>query len=407
MDTEINGIKESKKAGKALKITAAVLLSACLIASLGLNVYQAYAQERYAGKMGGFIDEQRERWAEEEKQENDYIEDGFKVGGEYEIRSTTHISDAYLSGDNSQLSSEDKETLKMAADVLDEVIADGMSDYQKELAVYQWMVKNIGHGSSGVISRPGMSRSAFTPHDVLISKSAVCVGYATTFRLFMNMLGMDCHIVHNEYHSWDLVKLDDDWYHVDIYSDAYGTMYVNFNMTDKLCTQGHNWDESALPEAKSVKYSPAVQNGVEVDTIYDVPAQLKQALEDNSSSLFCKFKTPLTEYEEEVAEFLVQTLDMAIDYLPDASYYMSAAWYPDEQDNYILGFFIRNYNDQDEPDGFDAASEEGRKIIQIIAEVFELDPTDLGLSSSNDFPYDEPAVDPDDPIDVEIICEWK
>ena len=26
----------------------------------------------------------------------------------------------------------------------------------------------------------------------------------------MQMLGLECHIVHNEYHSWDLVKLDDD-----------------------------------------------------------------------------------------------------------------------------------------------------------------------------------------------------
>ena len=25
----------------------------------------------------------------------------------------------------------------------------------------------------------------------------------------MNMLGMDCRIVHNEYHSWNLVRLDD------------------------------------------------------------------------------------------------------------------------------------------------------------------------------------------------------
>ena len=62
-----------------------------------------------------------------------------------------------------------------------------------------------------------------------------------------------------------LVKLEDGWYHVDIYSDAHGVLYGNFNMTDQTARNGHNWDESALPEAKSVKYSPAVQNAVEVD----------------------------------------------------------------------------------------------------------------------------------------------
>ena len=46
----------------------------------------------------------------------------------------------------------------MAKEVLDEVVEDGMSDYEKEEAVYKWMVKNIGHGRGGVISRPGMDR---------------------------------------------------------------------------------------------------------------------------------------------------------------------------------------------------------------------------------------------------------
>ena len=40
-------------------------------------------------------------------------------------------------------------------------------------------------------------------------------------------------------------------------------------MTDQVARNGHNWDESALPEAKGVKYSPAVQNAVEVDGVLD------------------------------------------------------------------------------------------------------------------------------------------
>ena len=234
MNTEANAagaaVKNPGKGGKAVKIAAALLLSCCLIASLGLNVYQAAVQNR---KVSEYIDHELERQAEAAKQENQYMEDGYKVGGEYEIRSTAHISDAYISGDHSRLSQEDRDTLRMAEEVLEQVIEDGMDGYEKEEAVYKWMVENIGHGSRSVISRPGMSHSAFTPHDVLSSRAAVCVGYATTFRLFMNMLGMDCHIVHNEYHSWDLVQLEGDWYHVDVYIDSHGVLYGNFNMTDE------------------------------------------------------------------------------------------------------------------------------------------------------------------------------
>ena len=423
MNTDVNETteaKQSKKKGSAVKITAAVLLSVCLIASLGLNVYQSYAQREYADQVGGFIDEQRDRWAEEEKQENEYIEDGFKVGGEYEIRSTTHISDAYKTGDESQLSPEDKETLKMAKDVLDEVIEDGMDDYEKEEAIYKWLVKNIGHGSGGVIGRPGMRRSAFTPHDVLSNRTAVCVGYATTFRMFMNMLGMDCHIVHNEYHSWDLVKLEDgEWYHVDVYSDAHGGLYGNFNMTDAVCRSGHNWDESALPEAKGVKYSPAVRMAVEVDSVLDIPAATKAVLDGQSGSVtaFFKFKAPLTEAENSQAEYLVSQLEMAL-HMALEDCYMNAMWYPGEGESEILGLSIERYNeepdDPDDPNQFNPDSEVARQILKAIAEAFELDPEMLGLTGENpDTPIDEVIGSADGPTQVitkpdgTVVTTWN
>ncbi len=381
MSTETETM-EHKAPGKGIKVAKGVgagLLALCLVGSLGLNVYQAQAQRDYANQMGAFIAEQKERWAKAEEQENTYQEDGYKVAGEYEIRSTTHISDAYKSGDDSQLSAEDKDTLKMAKDVLDEVLSDGMDNYEKELAVYRWMVANIGNnGSDGVIVRPGSGGSPFTPHDVLKSKNAVCVGYATTFRLFMNMLGMDCHIVHNDYHSWDLVELEpDQWYHVDVYSDAHGAEFANFNMTDAICGMGHSWDGSALPVADSVKYSPAVQNSVELDGLLDVPAQFKKAVDEGLGAVYFRFKTPLTEEEQSTANFLVSVLENAINATMENSYFQ-ALWYPGEDGNDILGLLMERYDDDEPEPGFDSSSPEGKAVIQAIAEAFGLEPADLG-----------------------------
>lgn len=397
--TETAGGKTQGKGLKAAKAAGAGLLALCLVGSLGLNVYQAQAQQKYAAEMGAFIAEQKDRWAKAEEQENTYQEDGFKVAGEYEIRSTTHISDAYKSGDDSQLSAADKDTLKMAKDVLDEVLSDGMDNYEKELAVYQWMVANIGNdGSDGVIVRPGSGGSPFTPHDVLSSKNAVCVGYATTFRLFMNMLGMDCHIVHNDYHSWDLVELEpDQWYHVDVYSDAHGAEFANFNMTDAICDMGHSWDGSALPVADSVKYSPAVQNSVEVDSLLDVPALFKKALDEKQGAVYYRFKTPLTEEEQPKADFLAALLENAMRATIEDAYFQ-AMWYPGEDGNDILGLLMERY-DEDEPEpGFDPSSPEAKAVIRAIAEAFGLDPAELG--DMGDEP--DPDIPVDDPIPVPI-----
>ena len=384
---------ENKAPGKGLRIAKGVgagVLTLCLVASLGLNIYQASVQNR---KVNSFIEGQLERQAREEEQENTYQEDGFVVGGDYEIRSTTHISDAYKSGDDSQLSQADKDTLEMARAVLDEVIKDGMDNYEKELAVYTWMVENIGnHGSEGVIGRPGGSTSAYTPHDVLISKNAVCVGYATTFRLFMNMLGMDVHIVHNDYHSWDLVELEDgQWYHVDVYSDAHGALYGNFNMTDEVCQMGHDWDGSALPVADSVKYSPAVRTSVELDGLLSVPAQLKKDMDEGKCAMFYRFKTPLTEGDMGTADFLAQLLDTAVTSMPDGSYYyFRAFWYPGENEEKILGLMMEKDEEPGDTPSIDPGSPEGKAIINAIAEAFGIDPAELG-GAIDDPSGDEPV----------------
>ncbi len=373
MDTEkTNGRKGRGPA--ILKAVGAGALALCLLASLGLNIYQAAVSGRKTAEFEDYI---LERIAEEEKQENTYIEDGYLVDGRYEIRSTVRISDAYLSGDDSQLSREERETLKMASAVLDEVTEDGMTDYEKEEAVYLWMVKNIGQGTGGTISRPETDFDATTPHGVLAGRFAVCVGYATTFRLFMNMLGLECHIVHNEYHSWDLVELDGDWYHVDIYGDSTRTPYGNFNMTDALARGNHAWDESALPEAKSAKYTPAVQKAVELDRVLDVPAAVSGALDGKDAVLYYKFKEPLTDEDMTAADYMASLLETVLNggYLEDGeSYYFQASWYPGEgEDDWILGLTLESYASQDEP-GLDNESPEAQEIAEAVAVAFGLDP---------------------------------
>lgn len=380
MNNERNGMpssSEKKSTGKkAAKAAVSTLLAGCLIASLGLNIYQADRSNAQNKKVNKFIDNQLERQAKEEEQENTYQEDGYVIGGEYEIRSTTHISDAYKKGDDSSLEDEDKKTLKMASDILKKVIKDGMNSYEKERAVYNWMYKNIGQGSGSVVTLPGENSHAYTPYNVLSGQSAVCVGYATTFRLFMNMLDMDCHIVHNDYHSWDMVRLDDnEWYQVDVYSDVSGrSQYRNFNMTDEVSRSSHDWDASSLPEAKGVKYSCAVQNNKELKDIYAVPANLKKALDKKKTSLYYKFKKPLKREDLPIADLLLTQMNMALTSMPGfENYNISGSWYQDEQEQYILGLFIYNYDDIESTDTFDENSPEGRRITKAVSEAFGVD----------------------------------
>ncbi|MDD6038721.1 MAG: transglutaminase domain-containing protein [bacterium] len=359
-DAAENGKKTKTKKTKQKKvpvgiiagITCAVLAVGGLGAGIGMGISLSREligqNEKQYEKVSRFIDDERERQAKEEEKESEYQEDGFKVAEQYEIRSTTHISDAYKNNDPSALSEEDRETYDMAKAILDEIIKDNMSVYEKEVAVYDWMYNNIGQGSGHVIALPGASSNSFTPHDVLKSRSAVCVGYATTFRMFVNMLGMDCHIVHNDYHSWDMVQLDDnEWYQLDIYSDVSGhTQYRNFNMTDEMARNGHDWDGSSLPEAKGYTYSYAVQNAKPIGGLMEVPAKIREMLsQPGSRGIYCKFPKKLSEEDLALADLMISQCQSAAYVLPELNgREITARWCAAEDDTYILEVYTMDYS---------------------------------------------------------------
>ena len=358
-----------------IALAASIAVSA---ASLGYNV-------RQSARVNRFITNQLKRQAKEEEKKSNYQEDGYKVGGQYEIRSTKDISDAYKSGDDSKLSDTDKETLKTASDILKKIIRDGDSDYQKELAVYEWMFENIGQGQSTVVTLPAASGSDFTPQGVLVSKQAVCVGYATTFRMFMQMLGMDCHIVHNDYHSWDLVKLDDcKWYHVDIYTDVSGkSEFQNFNMTDATAKTGHDWDTAALPAADGIRYTYAVQNNTKVSDLTSVVARVKKEVDKKASerkSQYFSFEKKYKADDLGKADAVVNGLNAALQNSGLSELNISGAWYNGENDSYILGIFISDYSSQNT--GTQLTKKEKEKLSEAIMKAFGVEVSDdqLGIS---------------------------
>lgn len=386
----------------------AVLLVGGVGTSIGMSAWMMNTQAAQNEKVSKFIDDERARQAEEAAQESTYQEDGYKVMDQYEIRSTTQISDAYLNNDPSGLSDEDKKTYDMAKAVLDEIITDGMSDYEKELAIYNWMVDNIGQGSGHTISMPGQNSESYTPHDVLLNHNAVCVGYATTFRLLANMEGMEVHIVHNDYHSWDMVKLDDgEWYQLDIYSDASGSKYRNFNMTDEQARNGHDWDDSALPEAKGTKYSYAVQSAVEVKDLFEIPAKVRDIIKPGKSgSLFYKFPKKLTDKDLSLADQMIQIMQQAMYSVEGGDNKdLSASWVDDGEGGYVLAIYVSDYSGNGESSIGDADPKKVTEMTNKINELFGsqvMDPNDAS-GDGEVVPLDETTADTTGEMTAEVI----
>ena len=310
-----------------------VLIALALCVSISLSALTLYGQNQTAKKLFEF-----QGIAEDVDKEDDVT-----IAGHYTIRSTTLISDAFQSGDTSQLTDADKETLDLAKAVLDAVITDGMSDYEKEKAIYDWLTSELTNNTGILTVIPVRNGDNDNPHDVLKYRSAVCVGYATTFRLFMQMLGIECKVIHSSdlVHSWNLVKLDDDWYHTDCYMDFESHNYQNFNMDDNRCAQGHDWTREFFPAATGKKYNYIFSICEQLDNIYAIPKWLTNAILDKKYAISCTFKEAITEESENKAQYMVEQLMNQLN--TGENFSLSYDWMLNDQSQYVLCFYINFY----------------------------------------------------------------
>ncbi|MCI9156444.1 MAG: DUF4358 domain-containing protein [Lawsonibacter sp.] len=173
---------------------------------------------------------------------------------------------AWESGDDSGLSKQDKAVLKAAEAVFEECVTPEMSDYDKELALYAWLTGNVTYDQTHY-EKQGAPRTSYEPYGPLIEGRGVCLGYAETFRLLMDMAGIECITVtgagfrNRENHAWNMVKLSGEWYCVDSTWDHVPVgppdgpenpiQYANyFNVTSQhMADTDHQWDYDSVPEA--------------------------------------------------------------------------------------------------------------------------------------------------------------
>ena len=143
-----------------------------------------------------------------------------------------------------------------------EYIKEGMSDLEKEIMIIEWLVGNCRY-------EIGENWSRSTAYSCIVLGKAQCSGYADAFLQTAKLCGLDVRYVYSETHAWNLVKLDGDWYHVDVtWEDPVGQNEYGFgnlrntyiNLTDdQIRTVGSHdtWELTSI-SASGTKYGPAV-----------------------------------------------------------------------------------------------------------------------------------------------------
>jgi hypothetical protein len=186
-----------------------------------------------------------------------------------DIFDSAALLEAWRSGDKSKLSSKNRSVFDACIDIIDTVIDDDMSDYEKELAIHDWIVDWTDYDKEAINNSPEAKPDPDNdnPYGVIFQKKAICVGYTSTFQLFMDLLGIECISVKGVSqntggeHAWNMVRLNGEWYCVDVtWDDPSGgnqsasSKHQYFNVTSQFMQDTkHQWDESTTPVADAGK----------------------------------------------------------------------------------------------------------------------------------------------------------
>jgi len=149
-------------------------------------------------------------------------------------------------------------------------VTSGMSDYEIVKLFHDEIIKSVTYDTSAENNVYG----------AFVNKRTMCQGYAGAFLRLCNLTGIPALSITgqtNEPHMWNMVKIDGEWYHIDLTWDDPDkedspsfARYDYFGLdtaTIKTLRTIDNYDY-ALPEANSDRYNYFVYNGL-VATDYE------------------------------------------------------------------------------------------------------------------------------------------
>ena len=178
------------------------------------------------------------------------------------------------------------------------------SDYQTVVNYHDYVVTHTKYGFLSGEDEP----LSYMAEGALLRGTAVCNGYAEAMELLLLCSGIDTYMAvgntKDGAHAWNIVKIDDSWYHVDTTWDdpvpdmGTSAMHVYLNISDEIMRKSHNWNENAYPEC------------VKMDKNYFVKEQMRFGSVEDLNAYIVKNYPKQKVYEIELANHILTETDL-------------------------------------------------------------------------------------------------
>lgn len=146
---------------------------------------------------------------------------------------------------------------KIRKDIINRIINKSQSDFDKVLAIHDYMVLNTDYDYENY-KRNRIPDKDYDPYYVLKDKKGVCEGYTRATMALLTMIGIENEYVSGKAngvsswgdHAWLIVRINNNYYHMDVTFDDPVEMpsdficWDYFLKADATMSHDHRWDKS-------------------------------------------------------------------------------------------------------------------------------------------------------------------
>ncbi len=200
----------------------------------------------------------------------DPAKDTVTVYYDYQLLDAVRTHADFVIADSAPNADQMKAYYNKAKTVISQIIKPGMTDFQKEKVIHDYIVNNVRYDIENY-NNDTIPRESYSPYGALIKGVAVCEGYAGATDLLLNLAGIESIVVSGNAdngegiggHAWNIVKINGMYRHLDttwddpVTSNGENVLRYNyFNLTDDEISIDHFWDKSQYPSCPSVAPIP-------------------------------------------------------------------------------------------------------------------------------------------------------
>ena len=268
--------------------------------------------------------------------------------------------------------------------IISTLINDDMEDYDKALILHDYLAKTVEYNMNAVSSSNNQLTSVDTharsAYGAIVDKTAVCQGYALAYAHLLSLVGIESEFVTSDYmnHAWNMVKIDNDFYHVDVtYDDP-----VNTSNEDAGLVSHEYFLRS--DESISSSLSSDQKNGVR-------SPHYGWSTYDSISCSNSAFDTNLIDNSDDVYSFRRTRQEMKYN---DGKYYYIQNSYPIEYAvSYFNGSDLELLNDSSMYDSIDTTVELNAKASPSPTPSIEVQPPSPSPSADVQTPSPTPSIE--------------